>query len=113
MPKRFDLQIFVEDTAGRTDLNTLTIQVADKNERPVFWGNMAIQSKIMVASEKSSTQKDGIRYIISQHPMPVVKVVQTFSHRKTKVEQDDVSIKTLFHTNIWHASSPEMLVYFS
>ncbi|XP_042671755.1 cadherin-related family member 3 [Centrocercus urophasianus] len=44
MPKRFDLQIFVEDTAGRTDLNTLTVQVADKNERPVFWGNMAIQT---------------------------------------------------------------------
>ncbi|XP_072182807.1 cadherin-related family member 3 [Excalfactoria chinensis] len=44
MPKSFDLQIFVEDTAGRTDLNTLTVQVADKNERPVFWGNMAIQT---------------------------------------------------------------------
>ncbi|NXJ08249.1 CDHR3 protein, partial [Odontophorus gujanensis] len=44
MPKSFDLQIFVEDTAGRTDLNTLTVQVADKNERPVFRGNMAIQT---------------------------------------------------------------------
>ncbi|XP_021240252.1 cadherin-related family member 3 isoform X2 [Numida meleagris] len=44
MPKRFDLQIFVEDSAGRTDLNTLTVQVADKNERPVFRGNMAIQT---------------------------------------------------------------------
>ncbi|NXM11672.1 CDHR3 protein, partial [Ploceus nigricollis] len=44
MPKRFDLQIFVEDTAGRTDFNTLTIQVTDKNEHPVFRGNMAIQT---------------------------------------------------------------------
>ncbi|XP_051479956.1 cadherin-related family member 3 [Apus apus] len=44
MPKRFDLQIFVEDTAGRTDLNTLTIQVKDKNESPVFQGNMAFQT---------------------------------------------------------------------
>ncbi|XP_040512567.1 cadherin-related family member 3 isoform X2 [Gallus gallus] len=44
MPKCFDLQIFVEDTAGRTDLKTLTVQVADKNERPVFWGNMATQT---------------------------------------------------------------------
>uniref|UniRef100_A0A3Q2UIF0 Cadherin related family member 3 n=1 Tax=Gallus gallus TaxID=9031 RepID=A0A3Q2UIF0_CHICK len=61
MPKCFDLQIFVEDTAGRTDLKTLTVQVADKNERPVFWGNMATQSKIMAAPEKSSTQKDDIR----------------------------------------------------
>ncbi|XP_068525883.1 cadherin-related family member 3 [Anas acuta] len=44
MPKRFDLQIFVEDTTGRTDLSTLTIQVVDKNEPPVFRGNMAIQT---------------------------------------------------------------------
>ncbi|KFO08219.1 Cadherin-related family member 3, partial [Balearica regulorum gibbericeps] len=44
MPKRFDLQIFVEDTTGRTDLNILTVQVTDKNERPVFRGNMAIQT---------------------------------------------------------------------
>ncbi|NXF40655.1 CDHR3 protein, partial [Nyctibius bracteatus] len=44
MPKRFDLQIFVEDTTGRTDLNILTVQVLDKNERPVFRGNMAIQT---------------------------------------------------------------------
>ncbi|NXB59162.1 CDHR3 protein, partial [Struthidea cinerea] len=44
MPKIFDLQIFVEDTNGRTDLNILTIQVTDKNEHPVFRGNMAIQT---------------------------------------------------------------------
>ncbi|XP_035752748.1 cadherin-related family member 3 isoform X3 [Egretta garzetta] len=45
MPKSFDLQIFVEDTAGRTDLNVLTVHVTDKNERPVFRGNMAIQTQ--------------------------------------------------------------------
>ncbi|NXX57027.1 CDHR3 protein, partial [Scopus umbretta] len=44
MPRSFDLQIFVEDTAGRTDLKTLTVRVTDKNERPVFLGNMAIQT---------------------------------------------------------------------
>ncbi|KAF4793902.1 cadherin-related family member 3 [Turdus rufiventris] len=44
MPKSFDLQIFVEDTTGRTDLSKLTIQVKDKNEHPVFQGNMAIQN---------------------------------------------------------------------
>ncbi|NXO33400.1 CDHR3 protein, partial [Locustella ochotensis] len=44
MPKSFDLQIFVEDTAGRTDLNILTIQLTDKNEHPVFQGNVAIQT---------------------------------------------------------------------
>lgn len=55
MPKSFDLQIFVEDTTGRSDLNILTVQVTDKNERPAFRGNMAIQSKIMVVFEKNST----------------------------------------------------------
>ncbi|NXD23327.1 CDHR3 protein, partial [Spelaeornis formosus] len=44
MPKSFDLQIFVEDTAGRTDLNVLTIRVTDKNEHPIFRGNMAFQT---------------------------------------------------------------------
>ncbi|NWU63779.1 CDHR3 protein, partial [Pterocles burchelli] len=44
MPKSFDLQIFVEDSTGRTDLNTLTVQITDKNERPVFRGNMANQT---------------------------------------------------------------------
>ncbi|NXO03976.1 CDHR3 protein, partial [Rhinopomastus cyanomelas] len=44
MPKRFDLRIFVEDTTGRTDLDTLTILVIDKNELPVFRGNMATQT---------------------------------------------------------------------
>ncbi|NXR51107.1 CDHR3 protein, partial [Hippolais icterina] len=44
MPKNFDLQIFVEDTAGKTDLNILTIQITDKNEHPVFRGNVAIQT---------------------------------------------------------------------
>ncbi|NWU98115.1 CDHR3 protein, partial [Upupa epops] len=44
MPKRFDLQIFVEDTTGRTDLNILTVRVIDKNEHPVFRGNMAFQT---------------------------------------------------------------------
>ncbi|NWV12146.1 CDHR3 protein, partial [Ptilonorhynchus violaceus] len=51
MPKSFDLQIFVEDTTGRTDLNILTIQVTDKNEQPVFRGNMAIQTVMIYVLE--------------------------------------------------------------
>uniref|UniRef100_A0A8C4TT61 Cadherin domain-containing protein n=1 Tax=Falco tinnunculus TaxID=100819 RepID=A0A8C4TT61_FALTI len=51
MPKRFDLEIFVEDTSGRTDLNILTVQVIDKNERPVFRGNMAIQTVMIYVLE--------------------------------------------------------------
>ncbi|KAM9026172.1 LOW QUALITY PROTEIN: cadherin-related family member 3 [Ara ararauna] len=51
MPNRFDLQIFVEDTTGRTDLNVLTVQVTDKNESPVFQGNMAIQTPTIYVLE--------------------------------------------------------------
>ncbi|NXB82367.1 CDHR3 protein, partial [Donacobius atricapilla] len=52
MPKSFDLQIFVEDTAGGTDLKILTIQVTDKNEHPVFRGNMAIQTETIYVLER-------------------------------------------------------------
>ncbi|NWH46573.1 CDHR3 protein, partial [Fregata magnificens] len=51
MPKSFDLQIFVEDTTGRTDLNILTVRVIDKNEPPVFQGNMAIQTVMIYVLE--------------------------------------------------------------
>lgn len=57
MPKTFDLEIFVEDTAGRTDLNRLTIQVKDKNEHPEFGGNVATQSKIMVELKRTILEK--------------------------------------------------------
>ncbi|NXC13587.1 CDHR3 protein, partial [Corythaeola cristata] len=57
MPKRFDLQIFVEDTTGRTDLNILTVQVTDKNERPVFRGNMAIQTVTIYVLERTPPER--------------------------------------------------------
>ncbi|KAM6213907.1 cadherin-related family member 3 [Sarcoramphus papa] len=53
MPKSFDLQIFVEDTTGRTDLSVLTVRVTDKNERPVFRGNMAIQTVTIYVLERT------------------------------------------------------------
>ncbi|NWW27877.1 CDHR3 protein, partial [Falcunculus frontatus] len=53
MPKSFDLQIFVEDTTGRSDLNILTIRVTDKNEHPVFRGNMAIQTVTIYLLERT------------------------------------------------------------
>ncbi|NXP60492.1 CDHR3 protein, partial [Chloropsis cyanopogon] len=53
MPKSFDLQIFVEDTTGRTDLNILTVQVIDKNEHPVFRGNMALQTVTIYVLERT------------------------------------------------------------
>ncbi|NWU58761.1 CDHR3 protein, partial [Dromas ardeola] len=57
MPKSFDLQIFVEDTMGRTDLNTLTVQITDKNERPVFRGNMAIQTVMIYVLEGTRMER--------------------------------------------------------
>uniref|UniRef100_A0A8C8RRS9 Cadherin related family member 3 n=1 Tax=Pelusios castaneus TaxID=367368 RepID=A0A8C8RRS9_9SAUR len=45
MPTSFDLQIYVNDTAGASDLQLLTVQIIDVNEPPVFRGNMADQSK--------------------------------------------------------------------
>ncbi|KAF2981397.1 hypothetical protein EK904_002949, partial [Melospiza melodia maxima] len=57
MPKSFDLQIFVEDTTGRTDLNILTIHVTDKNEHPVFRGNMAIQTVMIYVLEGAPPER--------------------------------------------------------
>ncbi|NXH32986.1 CDHR3 protein, partial [Myiagra hebetior] len=57
MPKSFDLEIFVEDTNGRTDLNILTIRVADKNEHPVFRGNMAIQTVTIYILEQTPPER--------------------------------------------------------
>ncbi|NWT70224.1 CDHR3 protein, partial [Prunella himalayana] len=57
MPKSFDLQIFVEDTIGRTDLNTLTIQVTDKNEHPVFRGNVAMQTVTVYVLERTPPER--------------------------------------------------------
>ncbi|NWT51129.1 CDHR3 protein, partial [Erythrocercus mccallii] len=57
MPKSFDLQIFVEDTTGRTDLNVLTIQVTDKNEHPVFRGNVAIQTVTIYVLERTPPER--------------------------------------------------------
>ncbi|NWU41003.1 CDHR3 protein, partial [Hylia prasina] len=53
MPKSFDLQIFVEDTTGRTDLSILTIHIKDKNEHPVFRGNVAIQTVTIYVLERT------------------------------------------------------------
>ncbi|NWW37976.1 CDHR3 protein, partial [Panurus biarmicus] len=57
MPKSFDLQIFVEDRAGITDLNVLTIRVTDTNEHPVFRGNVAIQTVTIYVSEGTPPER--------------------------------------------------------
>nr|XP_009664260.1 PREDICTED: cadherin-related family member 3 isoform X2 [Struthio camelus australis] len=68
MPKSFDLQIFVEDTNGRTDLNTLTVQVTDKNESPVFQGNMALQTVVIYILEGSRTPPGFIYQVEAADP---------------------------------------------
>ncbi|NWX84392.1 CDHR3 protein, partial [Nothoprocta pentlandii] len=68
MPKSFDLQIFVEDTSGRADLNTLTVQVQDKNEPPVFQGNMAIQTVVIYILEGSRTPPGFIYQVEAADP---------------------------------------------
>ncbi|KAI5774992.1 CDHR3 [Gulo gulo luscus] len=40
-PNIFDLQIYVKDDVGVTDLQLLTVQVTDVNEPPQFQGNLA------------------------------------------------------------------------
>uniref|UniRef100_A0A9L0KDW2 Cadherin related family member 3 n=1 Tax=Equus asinus TaxID=9793 RepID=A0A9L0KDW2_EQUAS len=40
-PNIFDLQIYVRDDVGVTDLQVLTVQVTDVNEPPQFQGNLA------------------------------------------------------------------------
>ncbi|XP_063183127.1 cadherin-related family member 3, partial [Chroicocephalus ridibundus] len=57
MPKSFDLQIFVEDTMGRTDVNILTVRITDKNEHPVFRGNMAIQTVTIYVLEGTRMER--------------------------------------------------------
>ncbi|KFO94140.1 Cadherin-related family member 3, partial [Buceros rhinoceros silvestris] len=57
MPKSFDLQIFVEDTTGRTDLNILTVQVTDINEHPIFRGNMAVQTVTVYVLEGTPPER--------------------------------------------------------
>ncbi|NWI17609.1 CDHR3 protein, partial [Crypturellus soui] len=68
MPKSFDLQIFMEDTSGRADLNTLTVQVQDKNEPPVFQGNMAIQTVVIYILEGSRTPPGFIYQVEASDP---------------------------------------------
>ncbi|NXC39166.1 CDHR3 protein, partial [Penelope pileata] len=101
MPKRFDLQIFVEDTAGRTDLNTLTIQVADKNERPVFRGNMAIQTvriyvlegtppELIYRVNATDPENGELKYSLlpASVPFGVLENGDIFSKKKFDYEED-------------------------
>ncbi|XP_048193365.1 LOW QUALITY PROTEIN: cadherin-related family member 3 [Perognathus longimembris pacificus] len=48
-PHTFDLQIYVKDDVGVTDLQVLTVQITDVNEPPQFQGNLAKGLELYVA----------------------------------------------------------------
>ncbi|XP_058153129.1 cadherin-related family member 3 [Dasypus novemcinctus] len=48
-PNIFDLQIYVKDEVGVTDLQILTVQVTDVNEPPQFPGNLAKGLELYIA----------------------------------------------------------------
>lgn len=52
-PKSFDLQIYVKDDVGVTDLQVLTVQVTDVNEPPQFQGNLAQGLNLYVVERKN------------------------------------------------------------
>ncbi|KAM7121058.1 LOW QUALITY PROTEIN: cadherin-related family member 3 [Molossus nigricans] len=50
-PNIFDLQIYVKDGVGVTDLQILTVQVTDVNEPPQFLGNLAKGLDLYIVEE--------------------------------------------------------------
>ncbi|XP_069852354.1 cadherin-related family member 3 [Dipodomys merriami] len=48
-PQIFELQIYVKDDVGVTDLQVLTVQITDVNEPPQFQGNLAKGLELYVA----------------------------------------------------------------
>ncbi|NWR61886.1 CDHR3 protein, partial [Bucorvus abyssinicus] len=101
MPKSFDLQIFVEDTTGRTDLNILTVQVTDINERPVFRGNMAVQTVTIYLLEGTPPERiyqvdaadpenAELKYSLLPEPVPflVLESGTIFSTKEFDYEKD-------------------------
>ncbi|XP_067420701.1 cadherin-related family member 3 [Emydura macquarii macquarii] len=68
MPNSFDLQIYVSDTAGASDLQILTVQITDVNEPPVFRGNMADQTVMIYILEGNRTPPGNIYQIDAADP---------------------------------------------
>ncbi|KAM8973006.1 cadherin-related family member 3 [Pelodytes ibericus] len=50
-PNSFDLQIYVEDMTGATDLQILTVQLSNVNEPPFFLDNLASQDVTVYITE--------------------------------------------------------------
>uniref|UniRef100_A0A452IY90 Cadherin-related family member 3 n=1 Tax=Gopherus agassizii TaxID=38772 RepID=A0A452IY90_9SAUR len=68
MPNSFDLQIYVNDTAGASDLQILTVQITDVNEPPVFRGNLADQTVMIYILEGNRTPPGIIYQIDASDP---------------------------------------------
>ncbi|KAM9311743.1 cadherin-related family member 3 [Gastrophryne carolinensis] len=57
MPNSFDLQIYVKDSVNATDLETLTVQLTNVNEPPVFLDNLANQVVTIYIDEGTAPGK--------------------------------------------------------
>ncbi|XP_053872168.1 cadherin-related family member 3 [Malaclemys terrapin pileata] len=68
MPNSFDLQIYVNDAAGASDLQILTVQITDVNEPPVFRGNLADQTVMIYILEGNRTPPGVIYQIDASDP---------------------------------------------
>ncbi|XP_074840249.1 cadherin-related family member 3 [Carettochelys insculpta] len=68
MPHSFDLQIYVRDTAGASDLQILTVHITDVNEPPVFHGNLAEQTVMIYILEGNRTPPGVIYQIYAFDP---------------------------------------------
>nr|XP_042704860.1 cadherin-related family member 3 [Chrysemys picta bellii] len=68
MPNSFDLQIYVNDAAGASDLQILTVQITDVNEPPVFRGNLADQTVMIYILEGNGTPPGVIYQIDASDP---------------------------------------------
>ncbi|XP_025034499.2 cadherin-related family member 3 [Pelodiscus sinensis] len=68
MPHSFELQIYVQDTAGASDLQILTVQIIDVNEPPVFHGNLADQTVMIYVLEGNRTPSGVIYQIDAVDP---------------------------------------------
>uniref|UniRef100_A0A8C3XVH1 Cadherin related family member 3 n=1 Tax=Chelydra serpentina TaxID=8475 RepID=A0A8C3XVH1_CHESE len=83
MPNSFDLQIYVNDTAGASDLQILTVQITDVNEPPVFRGNLADQTVMIYILEGNRTPPGVIYQIDASDPEQSQLTVKSFTVSQT------------------------------
>ncbi|XP_053575146.1 cadherin-related family member 3 [Bombina bombina] len=102
MPNSFDLQIYVENTRGDTDLQLLTVQLIDVNEPPVFQDNLANQAVNVYITEGSPI---GTIYQIQVTDPEDAKPTLTFSLIPASAPFSVSSTGSIFSTKIFDYES--------